>query len=184
MLFNKIKRYLSDNNIDINNVSDEFEILDMSDSKGPFINKWNVQGLIKPTQEQLDAISDNDILLEEAQEAKKTEIKTQRDNNFTKPLLVRSNPDIYLKPQPQVNIFLAAYSMADGSTKEWFPCDINGVKLTESIDITKDELIIVANHYEERKTLEYNQCNKRCFAVDALTTIEEVENFDINQVIV
>ena len=167
-----VEKYLTDNNeTDLT----KFTLID--NGNGVEIGQWDY-GIDQPTPDH------NLIRLEQKKENKKLEIKTQRNDNFAKPLLVRSSPDIYLKPQPDVNIFLAAYSMADGDTKEWFSCDENGIKQFASIDVTKDELIAVANHYEDRKTLEYNQCNKRCFAVDALTSIAEVENFDIEQVIV
>jgi hypothetical protein len=129
-------------------------------------------------------VKPDDVLLQEAKDSKKTEIKALRDAEFQKPLQIRSNPDIYLKPQPQTNIFLAAYSMADGAIKEWKPCDIDGVMQDGFIEVTKEELISASNHYEERKTLEYNQYHKRIDAIEALTTIEEVEAFDINQIIV
>jgi len=124
----------------------------------------------------------NAELLVNAKDKKKAEIKALRDSKFAEPLLAKSNPDVYLKPQPQTNIFLAAYAMADGSTKEWLPCDVHGVFANAEVSFTKLELTSVASHYEDRKTMEYNQCNKRCRAVDALTTIAAVEAYDINTV--
>ncbi len=122
--------------------------------------------------------------LADVKNSKKAEIKALRNSEFQKPLQIRSNPDIYLKPKPETNIFMAAYSMADNTTKEWRVCDIDGVMQNEFIEAAKDELMSISNHYEERKTLEYNQYHKKCDAVEALETIEEVESFDINQIIV
>jgi hypothetical protein len=186
MLYKKITKYLLDNNINIKNVNHAIRLTDLSDGNGPFIEKWDdeIVGLERPKKDDLDLIEIDAILLQEAKDSKKTEIKALRDAEFQKPLQIRSNPDIYLKPQPQTNIFLAAYSMADGAIKEWKPCDIDGVMQDGFIEVTKEELISASNHYEERKTLEYNQCHKRIDAIEALTTIEEVEAFDINQIIV
>jgi len=121
-------------------------------------------------------------ILEEAKAAKKEEITKARNSEFAKPLQVRSNPDVYLRPQPQVNIFLAAYSMNDGATKEWAPCDKDGNMQDTEVAFTKEELVSASNHYEERKTTQYNQARRRCRAVDVLTTIEEVEAYDITTV--
>lgn len=127
-------------------------------------------------------VKTNDELLAEAKAAKKEEIIKVRNSAFAKPLQVRSNPDVYLRPQPQVNIFLAAYSMNDGATKEWAPCDEDGNIQDTEVAFTKEELVSASNHYEERKTTQYNQARRRCRAVDALTTIEEVEAYDITTV--
>lgn len=142
---------------------------------------WENEIYSKPSWLEIeDALIE--IALEEAKTAKKEEIIKARNSAFAKPLHTRSNPDLYLRPQPQVNIFLAAYSMSDGATKEWAPCDKDGNIQDLEVEFTKEELVSASNHYEERKTTQYNQARKRCRAVDALTTIEEVEAYDITTV--
>lgn len=78
MLYKKIQVYLSQNNIDIKNVNKFFEIKDLSDGNGAFIDVWdNVSiGISQPTQAQLDAIDSNGILLNDAKISKKAELKT------------------------------------------------------------------------------------------------------------
>ena len=125
-------------------------------------------------------VKPDDVLLEEAKYSKKSEVKSARNKEFSKPLQARGS--LYLKTQPEVNIFLAAYSMADGSVKEWAPCDVNGEAHDNEVSFSKFELVSVSNHYEDRKTTHYNQSRRRCRAIEALTSIEEVESYDITQV--
>ena len=87
--------------------------------------------------------------------------------------------DCYVTTDPEINIFQSAILMEDGSTREW-GCRCEGEKVI--ITLTKSDLLSLANHYEQRKNAEYNQCDKRRSTVDALTTIEEVEAYDITTV--
>jgi hypothetical protein len=124
----------------------------------------------------------NSELLEQVKDEKKSLIKFDRDIKFSNLLFYKKidGIDLYLKPKPQENIFMAAFIMADGTTKDWYPYDVNGVKQQSSLTITKEELINMATHYEVRKTNVYNLCNQMCFEIDALTTLEQVQNYDIN----
>tara|TARA_R110000782_G_scaffold52163_1_gene111983 strand:- start:319 stop:795 length:477 start_codon:yes stop_codon:yes gene_type:complete len=121
----------------------------------------------------------DDINLMSAQEVKKLEVVEARNKEFSKPLQARD--DLYLRAQPEVNIFLAANSMGDGSSKEWAPCDVNGVIQDSEVAFTKSELVSVSNHYEERKTTHYNQCRRRCRAIDKLESVRDVESYDVTQ---
>ena len=98
-------------------------------------NMCVVDGIFK------EYIKTNTELLAEAKSSKKVEITKARNSEFAKPLQVRSNPDVYLRPQPQVNIFLAAYSMAEEATKEWAPCDKEGNIQDLEVSFTKQELV-------------------------------------------
>lgn len=120
---------------------------------------------IKAYPEQLDGLKEEKII----------ELKKIRDSKFKE--LIHYKDGLYLKPHPQVNIFLAAYSMADSESKEWYVCDSEGNKLEESVMIGKEDLVKIANEYEERKTKYYNLCNKAAFKLKAFTKKSEIEAF-------
>lgn len=65
MLYNKIKKYLSDNNINIEDVDSFIEVKDLSDGNGAFIDSWASEkiGILQPTQEELQSISSTDSLI-------------------------------------------------------------------------------------------------------------------------
>tara|TARA_R110000822_G_scaffold177026_1_gene317059 strand:- start:576 stop:1079 length:504 start_codon:yes stop_codon:yes gene_type:complete len=137
----------------------------------------------------------SDYRLEKAKDLKRAETKTYLNTMFANPLLVRAgngggNPDYYVKPSPEYNIFLAGFYMADEATKDWRAFDIDCNKLSNSdgsplfLQLTKDELIIISSHYEDRKTQEYNQRDLKLAAINALTTVVAVEAFDVSEVIV
>lgn len=143
----------------------------------------------------LTAIEINNISLQKAKETKKVEIENYKNSEFAKVLLIRAsnntgNPDYYVKPKPEANIFLAGLSMADNATKPWRAYNIDGEKLSNNdgspliLQLTKNEVIGAANHYEERKSNEYLQRDLKIAAVDNLSTIEDVEAFDVNAPIV
>jgi hypothetical protein len=145
--------------------------------------KWENTEYNKPSWSDIEAKLIN-ISLKESKEVKKQLIKSHRDTQFGELLVYKAidGVDLYLKPKPQENIFLAALAMADGTTKDWYPYDINCVKQSSLVAITKEDLLSIAAHYETRKTTFYNLCNEMCFEIDALNTIEEVEAYDINNI--
>lgn len=143
------------------------------------IIKWPYD-VVQPSAEELQLIEKLFV----SRDKKVKELKTLRDKEFKEPVLVRSNPDIYLKPQPESNIFLAAHSMEDGSTKEWRICDSEGNMLDQILEITKGELLSASSHYEERKTLAYNQYHKKCFELKNSEDLDFITNYDINKIIV
>ncbi len=65
MLYLKIKKYLNDNSINIDSVFDSFEIKDLSDGNGEFINNWDDSkiGISKPTDEYLESLSNDEVEL-------------------------------------------------------------------------------------------------------------------------
>ena len=83
MLYAKIKKYLSQNNINVEEVNNYFEIKDLSDSNGAFIDYWDDDkiGIIEPTQEQLNSIDENLILLQEAIQNKLQQLDTYHFNS-------------------------------------------------------------------------------------------------------
>ena len=64
MLYGKIEIYLSNNNINVEEVKNYFEIKDLSDGNEAFIDFWDAVniGVTEPSQEQFDSISDSDVL--------------------------------------------------------------------------------------------------------------------------
>jgi hypothetical protein len=78
MLYNKIKKYLSDNSININDVfTENIELMDLNN--GSFISKWDSEkiGIEQPTQAQLDNINNEELILEE-----KIEYQLQQLDNY------------------------------------------------------------------------------------------------------
>lgn len=145
--------------------------------------EWNNTEYTKPSwadiQDKLDSIN-----LQEAKDAKKALVKSNRDKHFGKLLFYKkiNEVDLYLKPKPEQNIFMAAGSSA--ASKEWNPYTIDGEKQRTRVAITKEELCSLSDHYEVRKTNIYNLSNDMCFAIDDLNTVEEVEAYDINEIII
>jgi len=134
-------------------------------------------------------------LLQEAKEKKIRQLDIYKEIQFAKPLLVRAsngsgNPDYYLKPSPEYNIFQAGHSMGENDIKVWRAFDINGVKILKedgdplTLNVTKTELVSVSSHYELRKSDEYNQRDLKVARIGKLLKIEEVEAFDVTQIIV
>jgi len=136
----------------------------------------------KPSKQDLQNMW-YDVLLTIAKNKKKEEIKNLRAANLGGDLLakVENGNSYYVTTRPEINIFQSAVLIPDNSTRRWGG-HLNGVKV--SVVLTKEELLSLSNHYEERKNLAYNLCDDRRAAVDALSTIEEVEAFDINEVII
>ena len=63
-MYNKIKKYLSNNGVNIVDVEDDFELLDKSDGQGVSISFWDVDGVVEPTDEQLSNITEEEGLIE------------------------------------------------------------------------------------------------------------------------
>lgn len=117
-----------------------------------------------------------------AKESKKAEVKALRATSLSADLLAKviDGKSYYVKTDPEINLFQSAILLADDATRVW-GCYVDGVK--ELIELTKSDLLNIAHHYEERKNQEYNLCDKRRAEINTLSTIEEVEAFDITQII-
>jgi len=70
-LVTKIKLYAEANSkvADFDPFTGNVEVSDLSDGNGAFISKWEIDGLDKPTDEQLDAVSSQAETLEKNQTA-------------------------------------------------------------------------------------------------------------------
>ena len=144
---------------------------------------WNDDNAVsKPSKQDLQDMW-YDVLLTIAKNKKKEEIKNLRAASLGGDLLakVENGNSYYVTTRSEINIFQSAALIADDNTRRWGGY-LNGVKV--QLVLTKQELKNLSNHYEERKNLAYNLCDDRRAAVDALSTIEEVEAFDINEVII
>ena len=67
-LSSKIKQYASDNGVASVDFIMDVLLQDDSNGQGPYIKEWNISGLAKPTDEQLNAV-DSAADLEERQNA-------------------------------------------------------------------------------------------------------------------
>jgi len=142
---------------------------------------WHDDNTIpKPSKQDLQDLW-YDVLLIIAKNEKKEEIKNLRAVSLGGNLLakVENGNSYYVTTKPEINIFQAALLIPGDITRRWGGY-LNGVKVP--LVLTKQELRNLSNHYEERKNLAYNLCDARRAAVDALSTIEEVEAFDINSI--
>ena len=163
--------------------------------KGEWINCFNSDGTFKEGEEAFILAQE----LKEVKDIKKEEVKAVRSTRFIEPLFVKNidNKPYYASVHPELNIFEAS-SLTDEfvlDSKEQPKLDANGDKIINSvrwgcyvkgkkelIDLTKHDLDNLAKHYKDRKGAAYNQCDLARAAIDELTTIEEVESYDITQV--
>ena len=54
-LSTKIKKYLADNGVSSVDFTTDVLLQDDSNGQGPYIKEWNIDGVAKPTSDQLDA---------------------------------------------------------------------------------------------------------------------------------
>ena len=74
-LSSKIKQYASDNGVASVDFMKDVLLQDDSNGQGPYIKEWNISGLAKPTDEQLNAV-DSAADLSERQAAVRAARKT------------------------------------------------------------------------------------------------------------
>jgi hypothetical protein len=119
--------------------------------------------------------------LPNAKIAKKEEIKELRTKVLSTDLLAKviDGKSYYVKTDPEINLFSSAILMESGSTRFW-GCYVDGKK--ELLELTKAELLSIAQHYEFRKSQQYNFCDLRIAEINSMASLEEVESFDINKV--
>lgn len=118
-------------------------------------------------------------LLQKAKDIKKLEINKQRDEAIDKDVLhTVGESDYYFQRSitAQLAWINAAQTMDDIVVNSWITAS-NAV-----VDLSKEDLISICNHIRLRDATEYFQARKRKDAVLALTTIEEVNDYDITQV--
>lgn len=101
MLYEKIKIYLSQNNINVSDVTQYFVLRD--DGQGAFLESWDESniGISQPTQEQLDNITEASIFLQNAKDAKLAEIKKAKDKALYLPVKYNGN---YFHTSEKANI--------------------------------------------------------------------------------
>lgn len=153
--------------------------------------KWENTEYEKPTWEQIESkLSALD--LQEAKDKKKAEIKALREEDLNKPTPRTviyegnlSNRSFNISVKDHLPIFESiinklsrlADSGVENPTREW--TDASGQRV--ALDI--NDYTSLANHLDLRDEAEYSQANLKIKEVEALTTIEEVEAYDINKVI-
>lgn len=180
-MYSKIKKYLLDNNIKIDDVINSLSLVDLSDGKGPSIGDWDEVkiGIKKPTKEVLSSISIDDILLKEAQDSKKAELKSVLKKMLSKNILFKD--DLYMKVEPEVNLFLAYKDMTSTEVKNWGCYSKEGV-FVDGIDMKKSELQALSKGYETYKSNMYKIYNKAKKDIFNSTDIKYVESFDTTKI--
>jgi hypothetical protein len=138
--------------------------------------------LSKNIRDKYTQVSDKEksnIDLQKAKENKKAEINKQRDLARDKDISHTVNGKIYKFQRDivdQLAFINSIVSMTDTAVDGWVTSD-NSI-----VDLSKSDLISICNHIRLRDGNEVKQARKRKDAVNALTTISEVENYDINTV--
>lgn len=138
---------------------------------------WENLEYVEPTLEQFQS-KESEAILIEAKELKKIEINSQRDNIKSKNLFHKvGDEDHYFQRDIISNLaFLNAIS-GDTAVVGWVTAE------NKIIDISKSELISICDHIRNRDTRETILARKRKDLLETITTLEEVEAFDITQII-
>jgi len=188
MLYEKIKKHLSNNNINIINVSSFFQIKDLSDGNGAFIETWdeiNI-GIKKPSEEQLNLIDEQTLLLENSINNKIAELEAFHESDSARILTINE------KFQVNTNY---------ETTRKWF---------NEVIDDLKNEAYVTGTSYKTvtfdweistgvwiplnleqlcqfkyavfniTKT-NFKQYRTHIKAIEALSSVEDVNSYDFTQ---
>ena len=120
-----------------------------------------------------------DVLLKQSKAAKKIQINILRDARMAKDIFHKVNGKNYLfQRNITANLAWINYleSESDVAVTSWVTAD-NSI-----IDISKNDLVSICAHIRDRDTQAVVQARKSKDLLETLTTIEEVEAFDINQV--
>ena len=118
-------------------------------------------------------------LLQKVKDSKIQEINKQRDVNLNKNVSQTINGAIYQFQRSitsQLAWVNAVESMEDIALENWVTAD------NQIISLSKQDLISICCHIRFRDTTEVTQARKRKDAVNALSSIEEVESYDITQI--
>lgn len=175
MLYNKIKKYLSDNNINIKDVEYYFTIKDLSNKQGPFIDSWdsNSIGISQPTKKQLDSINEKKLKLEKLKEAKILEAKAKREEKLSNFVVdegiieAKNRAETVLilegyKKMLDQNITLAEYGLKDGKL----------IKLTKPII---DKWLLSISSQVNQAWLDYRAIEKKINNAKTLSTLNKIE---------
>jgi hypothetical protein len=188
MLYSKIKKYLSHNNIDIKDVDSFISIFDNSDNNGAFIKSWNSEkiGISQPTKEQLDNISINEILLDEAKAHKIAELNAFHESDEVRILTINENFKVSTNYE---------------TTRKWFNEIINDLENESDItgkphnEITFEWEIstgvwlpLKLSQLKQFKYAVFNitrvnfkQYRTHTKAIESLTDIKDVESYDFTE---
>lgn len=225
MLYSKIKKYLSHNNIDIKDVDSFISIFDNSDNNGAFIKSWDSEkiGISQPTQESLDNIDDNTVLLQEAIDEKDLELQTQRDIYCTEEhkrlgteLICSKDADGNLEYDDSGNVIMKEgslvyfiFSSSDQTNTLAKPAVIldsvlqknsEGNYIVEYINyvcniedsseesgfrkgfikLTPEIALEILEHLIQRNNNYYTRCNSLREKIKDVSSIEELDNFNLN----
>lgn len=139
---------------------------------------WKNTEFEKPTWEQIEEKLTN-IELEAAKVVKKAQINAIRDNRMAKDIHHKINGKDYLF-QRNITANLAWINYLESGSEvavtNWVTAD-NSI-----IDISQSDLVSICAHIRDRDTQAVVQARRSKNLLETLTTIEEVEAFDINQV--
>ena len=139
---------------------------------------WENTELEKPTWEQIERKL-ADIDLENVKAIKKAQINALRDTRMAKDILGKVNgKDYYFQRNVTANLAWVNYleSSKDIVVTNWVTAD------NKIIDINQNDLVSICTHIRDRDTQAVIQARKCKDALEKLSTLAEVEAFDINQV--
>jgi hypothetical protein len=155
------------------------------------VNGINIELSESEYQEYYDRQPTTDQLLAAAKDKKKVEIKKLRDSNLEKPTPQSIEYDGNLSNRSfavSVKIHLPVFESIiaklnrrieageDSPTREW--TDSSG----ERLQLTIEDYKSLANHLDERDEQEYSQARLKIELLESLDTLEEIGDFDINEV--
>jgi hypothetical protein len=127
----------------------------------------------------------NNNFYKQAKDKKKAEIKALRDNNLLLPTpltieLSGLNKQFNIKSVDLLmfGTIIAVLSQSEGSTRSWQAGD--GVRY----ELTVNDYRSLVNHLISRDELEFFQAKLKIAALSLLNTVEEIEAFDINEIII
>ena len=171
MLYEKIKIYLSQNNINVSDVTQYFTLKDLSDGQGAFIDNWDESniGISQPTQEQFDNITEAFIFLQEAKNNKIAEIQTAKEIDLY--LNVSYNNKDFISSEKAVSNMTGAIILNQDSYN-WL--DANGNPNIMTVNDLKNLIGIIAT----QRSLIYNKEALKIKAVNDAQTIEDVNNIN------
>lgn len=118
-------------------------------------------------------------LIAEAKAAKKEQINNQRDANIARNVFYKiNNQDHHFQRDIMANLAWVnnIEAMDDVAVSNWVTAD-NAI-----VSLNKADLLSICNHIRQRDTNEVIQARKRKDALYSLSTLAEVEAFDISQI--
>jgi hypothetical protein len=113
------------------------------------------------------------LLISYLKEEKKSEINAQRDVNVSRSVLCKiGGNDHYFQRDIKAQLVWKT-AKKSGTTYKWI------TEGNEIVTLSVSDIESICNHIDLRDTIEHLQARKRKDAVNLLTTVEEVEAYDI-----